>query len=120
MDMRSAPARLILVVAAASLAACLQTPQPIPPGVDLDATTDAAIDAPGLDAYDDAVSDPVAEVTTDAADEPIHDVPTDTDIGDVIGDAEDDAENDVEDDAVDDVEDDAVDDAGDVDGPDAT
>ncbi len=116
MDASGTYARLILIAAAASLAACLQTPMPIPPGVDLDANADAALDAPGLDVYDDAGHEPVPDAAHDAADEPVPDLPPDTDIGDVTGDIEDDAQDDAEDD----IEDDAQDDAEEADGTDAT
>jgi len=99
MDASGTYARLILIAAAASFAACLQTPMPIPPGVDLDANADAALDAPGLDAYDDAGHEPIPDAAGDAADEPVPDLSPDTDIGDVTGDAEDDIEDDAEDDA---------------------
>jgi len=81
---------------------------PIPPGVDLDATEDVVVDAPGLDAYDDAAADPGPEIALDPSDEPVNDA----DIGDPAADATEETE--------DDAEDDVEEDAGDEDGPDVT
>ena len=109
MGSANAQARLITLAMAALLSACLQTPQPIPPGTGNDAsvdgmedmTTEVATDSPGLDATDDPVHD--------ASPDPVSDPSADTDIGDIEEEVEDDAEDDVEEDVEEDVLDEAPD-----------